>query len=138
MSLAALAIEKRAVTYFFVVLMTLGGLQSFFQLGWLEDPEYTVKTAAITTAYPGASAEEVELEVTDLIETKLQEMVELKDIYSYSHPGLSVGRRSSRPVPANRISVTTSASCSASCSPSPATGSATPSWRSTPRNSARR
>jgi multidrug efflux pump subunit AcrB len=90
MNLAELAIEKRAVTYFCVFLLVVGGTGSFFQLGWLEDPEFTVKTAAITIPYPGATAQEVELEVTDLIETKLQEMVEIKNIYSYSHPGLSV------------------------------------------------
>jgi multidrug efflux pump subunit AcrB len=90
MSLAAVAIEKRAVTYFSVVLLALGGIASFFQLGWLEDPEYTVKTAAITVPYPGAAAASVELEVTDLIETKLQEMVELKEVYSYSRPGLAI------------------------------------------------
>jgi multidrug efflux pump subunit AcrB len=90
MNLAELAIEKRAVTYFCVFLLVLGGTASFFQLGWLEDPEFTVKTAAITIPYPGATAQEVELEVTDLIETKLQEMVEIKNIYSYSRPGLSI------------------------------------------------
>lgn len=90
MTLAELAIERRAVTYFCVLLLVVGGTASFFRLGWLEDPEFTVKTAAIITPYPGASAEEVELEVTDLIETKLQEMVEIDNIYSYSHPGLSV------------------------------------------------
>ncbi len=90
MSLAAFAIEKRAITYFALFLIGVGGIQSFFQLGWLEDPEYTVKTAQIVIPYPGATAEEVELEVTDLIETKLQEMVEIKEIWSYSHPGRSV------------------------------------------------
>ncbi len=90
MNLAKLAIEKRAVTYFVVALLTVGGTLSFFQLGWLEDPEYTVKVASITTQYPGATAAEVELEVTDLIETKLQEMVELKEVWSYSRPGTSI------------------------------------------------
>ena len=90
MNLPALAIEKRAVTYFTVFLVAVGGVMSFFQLGWLEDPEYTVKVASITIPYPGATAQEVELEVTDLIETKLQEMVELKNVYSYSRPGLSI------------------------------------------------
>ncbi len=59
-------------------------------MGQLEDPEFTVKTASIVTEYPGASAEEVELEVTDLIETKLQEMVEVKRIYSNSRAGKSI------------------------------------------------
>ena len=90
MNLPALAIEKRAISYFAVLLVSVGGAMSFFQLGWLEDPEYTVKVASITIPYPGATASEVELEVTDLIETKLQEMVELKNVYSYSRPGLSI------------------------------------------------
>ncbi len=90
MNLARLAIEKLAVSYFALALIIVGGSLSFFQLGWLEDPEYTVKTAAITIPYPGATAAEVELEVTDLIETKVQEMTEIKEIWSYSRPGVSI------------------------------------------------
>lgn len=90
MNLAALSIEKRAITYFGILLVLAGGLFSYFQLGQLEDPEFSVKTAVITTAYPGASAEQVELEITDRLETKLQEMTELKNVYSASRPGLSI------------------------------------------------
>ena len=90
MSLTAIAIDKKPVTYFATFLIVLAGIVSFFQLGWLEDPEYTVKTASITTVYPGASAKEVELEVTDLLELKIQEMEEIKNIYSESRPGLSI------------------------------------------------
>ena len=90
MSLAALAVEKRTLTYFITVMLVLGGLFSFMQLGQLEDPEFAVKTASITTTYPGASAEEVELEVTDRIELAIQEMPELDRISSISRPGLSI------------------------------------------------
>jgi len=90
MNLTALAIEKRPITYFTTILILLGGIACYFQLGQLEDPEFTVKTAAITVEYPGASAEEVELEVTDPIETKLQEMVAIKRIYSNSRAGLAI------------------------------------------------
>jgi multidrug efflux pump subunit AcrB len=90
MSLTQIAIEKKPITYFTVFLLVAAGIFSFTQLGQLEDPEFTVKTAAIITSYPGASAEQVELEVTDRIETKLQEMSELKQIYSNSRPGLSI------------------------------------------------
>ncbi len=90
MNLAAISLEKRSITYFGIALILAGGIFSYFQLGQLEDPEFSIKTAAITTSYPGASAEQVELEVTDRIETKLQEMVELKCIYSNSRPGLSI------------------------------------------------
>ena len=72
MSLPELAIQKRAVTYFVSALLLVGGVGSFFSLGWLEDPEFTVKTAAVVTSYPGASAEEVELEITDRLEQALK------------------------------------------------------------------
>ncbi len=55
MNLAKLAIENRAVTYFAMFLIVTGGISSFFGLGQLEDPAFTVKTAVVTTAYPGAN-----------------------------------------------------------------------------------
>jgi multidrug efflux pump subunit AcrB len=90
MSLVSLAIEKKTVSYFATFLLIAAGILGYFQLGQLEDPEFTVKTASITTSYPGASPEEVELEVTDLLETKLQEMEEIKNIYSISRAGQSI------------------------------------------------
>lgn len=89
-NLAELAIQKKQVTYFIVAMLFLAGCFSFLKLGQLEDPEFTVKTAIVTTQYPGASAEQVELEVTDRIEKKIQEMAEIKDISSISRPGLSI------------------------------------------------
>ena len=90
MTLPELAIKNKAVTYFSAFLLVVGGAFSYFQLGQLEDPEFTVKTATVITFYPGASAEEVELEVTDRIETKIQEMPELKEIQSISRAGRSI------------------------------------------------
>ena len=78
MNLTKLAVDNRAVTYFSVFLLVAGGITSFFSLGQLEDPEFTIKTAVITTSYPGANPEEVELEVTDRIELALQEMKQLE------------------------------------------------------------
>jgi multidrug efflux pump subunit AcrB len=89
MSLTAVAIEKRTVTYFVMLLLVAGGIAAFFSLGQLEDPEFTVKTAVITTAYPGASPAEVEQEVTDRIELAIQEMPQIDYIDSFSRAGLS-------------------------------------------------
>ncbi|MDH3946038.1 MAG: efflux RND transporter permease subunit, partial [Chromatiales bacterium] len=97
MDLPSLAIEKRAVTYFTVLILFVGGIGSFMSLGWLEDPEFTVKTAAIVTPYPGTSAEEVELEVTDRIEQAIQELPQLKELYSISRAGLSIVRVDIKP-----------------------------------------
>ena len=90
MSLAKLAVEKKTVTGFTTAILLIAGLLSFFQLGQLEDPEFTVKTAVVTTSYPGATAEEVELEVTDRIEIALQEMPQVKYLESNSRPGVSM------------------------------------------------
>ncbi|MFQ5728753.1 MAG: efflux RND transporter permease subunit [Waddliaceae bacterium] len=84
------AIENRAVTYFVVAIMFFGGIASFFSLGQLEDPVFTIKTAVINTKYPGASPEEVELEVTDPLEKAIQELTQLKKIYSTSKAGESM------------------------------------------------
>ncbi|NGX42864.1 MAG: Multidrug export protein AcrF [Chlamydiae bacterium] len=69
--------------------MFFGGIVSFFTLGQLEDPVFTIKSATISTKYPGASPEEVELEVTDRLELAIQELTQLKRIYSTSSAGKS-------------------------------------------------
>ncbi len=89
MNLAAMAIEKRLVTYFIAFLILVGGIASFFALGQLEDPDFSIKTAVVVTPYPGASPEEVELEVTDLIEIALQQVPQLDFLESTSAAGLS-------------------------------------------------
>lgn len=90
MSLAKVAIEKSKLTNFFVALLIVGGLFTYFTLGRLEDPNFTVKTAIVMTPYPGASAAEVEQEVTDRIEVGLQEMTQLDNLYSISKDGMSI------------------------------------------------
>ncbi len=90
MNITAVAIENRTVTYFTAFLLLAAGIGAYFQLGQLEDPDFTVKVGVIITPYPGASPEEVELEVTDRIELALQEMPQLDRIESFSRPGLSV------------------------------------------------
>ena len=74
MNPAKIALDKSIVTWVVIVLLLLGGIQSFMGMSRLEDPEFTIKDAVITTPYPGASALEVEQEVTDRIEKAAQEM----------------------------------------------------------------
>jgi len=90
MNLAALAIEKRAISYFAIFLLLVAGTGAFFSLGQLEDPEFTVKTAVVTTVYPGAGPEEVELEVTDRIALAIQEMPQIDYLESFSRAGMSL------------------------------------------------
>ncbi|MFQ5995670.1 MAG: efflux RND transporter permease subunit [Acidiferrobacterales bacterium] len=89
MSLAAFAVEKKALTFFITFVLFVGGVAAFNALGQLEDPEFTVKTAVISTTYHGASPTEVELEVSDRIEVAVQELRQLKWVESVNWPGVS-------------------------------------------------
>lgn len=90
MSIAQVSIEKKTVTGFTTAILLVAGVIGYFQLGQLEDPEFSIKSATISTTYPGASAQEVELEVTDRLEIAIQEMPQLKYVKSISRPGLSI------------------------------------------------
>jgi len=89
-SIAEAAVQKKTVTGFTTAILLVAGALSYFQLGQLEDPEFTVKSATVMTTYPGASAVEVELEVTDRIEIALQELPQLDCVKSLSRPGMSI------------------------------------------------
>ncbi len=86
MNLSTFVLRQKTFVIFFTLLCTLAGLVSYFQLGKLEDPAFTVKSAVIVTLYPGADAGEVERLVTDPIETRLQEMENLWKLRSLSVP----------------------------------------------------
>jgi len=67
-----------------------GGILAYFCLGQQEDHDFTFRDMVVVTYYPGATAKEVELQVTDRIEEKLQELPHLNFLRSYSRPGESV------------------------------------------------
>jgi multidrug efflux pump subunit AcrB len=89
MNIAELSIKYKTITIVFVVLLVAGGMYSYQNLGRLEDPEFTIKDAQIFTFYPGASAEEVAEEVTDEIETAVQQLGQLDEVTSISEAGKS-------------------------------------------------
>ena len=74
MNIAEVCIKKPTVTISLAAAMLLAGVIGYFNLGRLEDPEFTIKNAQIVTLYPGATAEEVANEVTDPLETAVQQM----------------------------------------------------------------
>ena len=90
MNIAEACIKKSTVTVSLAAAMLLAGVLGYFNLGRLEDPEFTIKNAQIVTLYPGATAEEVANEVTDPLETAVQQMGQLKKVTSTSYPGKSV------------------------------------------------
>ena len=89
MNIAELAIRKSTITWTLSILLLVVGYVSFNSLARLEDPEFTIKDAIISTPYPGASAKEVEEEVSDVIERAVQELGQLKRVQSTSTRGMS-------------------------------------------------
>ncbi|MFC1822974.1 efflux RND transporter permease subunit [Thermodesulfobacteriota bacterium] len=89
MNIAEFAIKKSVITWTMTVLLLIVGYYSYQNLPRLEDPEFAIKEAVVVTQYPGASAEEVEKEVTEKIEKATQELGQLKRVESYSERGLS-------------------------------------------------
>ncbi|NNK14181.1 MAG: efflux RND transporter permease subunit, partial [Desulfofustis sp.] len=92
MNLAEISIKKAVITWTLTVVVLVVGFLSYQGLPRLEDPEFAIKDAVISTPYPGASPEEVEQEVTEKIEKAMQELGQLKRVESYSSRGLSVVR----------------------------------------------
>ncbi|PLX94613.1 MAG: AcrB/AcrD/AcrF family protein [Desulfuromonas sp.] len=90
MSSPILALRKRTMMIVMTIMVIGSGILAFQKLGRLENPTFTIKTALVVTAYPGASPLEVEEEVTDVIEEAIQSMGQVKQIYSTSKAGLSL------------------------------------------------
>jgi multidrug efflux pump subunit AcrB len=88
-NIAQFFIERRVITLVLTLVMLGAGMSSYQGLSRLEDPEYTIKDALVITQYPGASAAEVEEEVSDRLETAVQKMGQLKRVVSKSDRGLS-------------------------------------------------
>ena len=84
------AFKNRNLVYFFIAVLLVGGAWSCYEMSKLEDPEIKVKTAMIVTTYPGASAHQVELEVTDVLEKNIRNMGGIDNIESYSYNDLSL------------------------------------------------
>lgn len=89
-NLSTWALKNQVIVLYFMLMLTLAGIFSYTQLGQSEDPPFTFKVMLIRTTWPGASALEVEQQLTDKIEKKIQEVPHLGYSSSYSRPGLSM------------------------------------------------
>jgi multidrug efflux pump len=89
-NLSAAALKYRELTLFFLIAIAIGGVAAYFQLGQREDPDFTFRAMVIRTLWPGATAEQVDRQITDRIEKKLQETPYYKWTRTYSKPGESL------------------------------------------------
>ncbi|HDY82519.1 MAG TPA: efflux RND transporter permease subunit, partial [Halieaceae bacterium] len=77
MNIAEYSVNHRTVSWMVFILLAVGGARAFLDLGRLEDPPFIRKDAMIITAYPGATAEEVEMELTHPLETAIRQLAEV-------------------------------------------------------------
>ena len=84
------SLNHKQFVYFFIILFFISGIVSYKNLGRMEDPDFTIKQMIVTATWPGATAQQMEEQVTDKIEKKLQDLPGLDYLKSYSTPGSTV------------------------------------------------
>ncbi len=89
-NLSAAALRYRQLTLFFLLAIAIGGAAAYFKLGQREDPDFAFRAMVVRTLWPGATAEQVDQQVTDRLEKKLQETPYFKWTRSHSKPGESL------------------------------------------------
>ncbi|WP_165156034.1 efflux RND transporter permease subunit [Parabacteroides sp. ZJ-118] len=89
MNIPKYSLENQKIIYFFLAVVLIGGIYSFFKLPKKEDSPFVIKTAVLVTQYPGATPQEVEKLVTEPIEREIQAMSDVFQIKSESYFGMS-------------------------------------------------
>lgn len=89
LSIARGSIDRPIFTWLLILICLFGGIWGFSSLGRLEDPAFTIKQAVVITQYPGASAEQVAIEVSEPLEAAIQRMAEVDRVDSSNRPGVS-------------------------------------------------
>ncbi|MBB3105287.1 efflux RND transporter permease subunit [Azomonas macrocytogenes] len=88
-NLSALAVRERSITVFLIFLISVAGILTFLQLGRAEDPPFTVKQMTVITAWPGATAQEMQDQVAEPLEKRIQELRWYDRTETYTRPGLA-------------------------------------------------
>ncbi|WP_018604854.1 efflux RND transporter permease subunit [Uliginosibacterium gangwonense] len=88
-NLSALAVRERAITLFLIILITVAGILAFFKLGRAEDPPFTIKQMTIVTVWPGATAQEMQDQIAEPLEKRMQELRWYDRTETYTRPGMA-------------------------------------------------
>ncbi len=89
-NLTELSLNNRALVWYFIVVAFVGGIFSYFNLGRMEDPKFVVRQMIVAAYWPGATADEMQEQVTDKLEKKLQDIPNLDNLRSETRPGETV------------------------------------------------
>ena len=88
-NLSAIAVRERSVTLFFLLAIIIAGAVAYLTLGRAEDPTFTIKIFTVTTAWPGATAQEMQDEVAEPLEKRMQELKYYYYVETFTRPGLA-------------------------------------------------
>ncbi len=88
-NLTEVSLKNKSLVWYFIIITFIGGIFSYFQLGRMEDPKFTIRQMIVAAYWPGASAEEMQEQVTDKIEKKLQDIPGLDNLRSETRPGVT-------------------------------------------------
>src|SRR6201997_4783794 len=89
-NLSALAVRERSITLFLIIVIAVAGAYAFLRLGRAEDPSFTIKVLIVTTAWPGATAQEMQDLVAEPLEKRLQELRWYDRVETITRPGLAL------------------------------------------------
>lgn len=89
-NLSEISLKNKSLVWYFIIVIAIGGVFSYFKLGRMEDPSFTIRQMVVTAAWPGASAEQMEEQVTDKLESKFRDLPGVKEITSTTRAGTSV------------------------------------------------
>jgi len=89
-NLSALAVRERSITLFLILLVSVGGLYAFFKLGRAEDPAFTIKQMTVVTVWPGATAQEMQDQVVEKLEKRMQELRWYDRTETFTRPGVAL------------------------------------------------
>lgn len=89
-NLTEVSLKNRTLVWYFIIITAIGGIFFYFKLGRMEDPNFTINQMVVTAAWPGASADQMEQQVTDKLESKFRDIPGVKEITSNTRAGTSV------------------------------------------------
>ncbi|MEQ2867918.1 efflux RND transporter permease subunit [Selenomonas noxia] len=89
-NLTELSLRHRTLVWYFIIVFTIGGIFAYESLGRMEDPAFTIRQMVISAAWPGATAEEMQEQVTDKLERRFQDTPGLKKIMSETRAGQTI------------------------------------------------
>lgn len=89
-NLTEVSLKNRTLVWYFIIVTAIGGIFFYFKLGRMEDPNFTINQMVVTAAWPGASADQMEQQVTDKLESKFRDIPGVKEITSNTRAGTSV------------------------------------------------